>query len=508
MSELIELDAGTCFFCYIKLHLWRKKMKTIHNFTAVALACGFTFTSTMLFAQPFKPTIPEPFQNNLPSIQQLFAAPARSVLGTINPVKILQSYEGIDFLGSNCGCLPPDTNAAVGNNFVVETVNAQIRVFNKTSGMILLNKSLATLFGAPSDGDPYVVYDDTANRWYISAFDSSAAGLFLAVSVDGNPLHGFRTLHLTDVGGFPDYQKLGFNKDAIFISYNDFGSGGAAATIASIDKAAALSGTLTYFVSHPKFQFRAMPPAQMHGDGDNKDSSANDLSMKKGGVEWFVSTDGSDSGGNTIRITKLVNYLSDSPSFIYTSLPVKTYQYASKADQPSGDVTVFPNTTTTQVHYRNGHLITAMASSTEKDGFVYPKGLYYQIDVSDSKPKLRKQGVIDPGTGVAIQMPSVDEDKDGNLGLSWMESSNNEYLSMWVGTIDTEGKLSSSVAASGGGFFPYNARIGDYSTTVIDPSNGTTFWSANEYIGADGQRDIWRTHIASFKASKKNEKDK
>ena len=89
-------------------------------------------------------------------------------------------------------------------------------------------------------------------------------------------IDGFQpTYHLTGVGGFPDYEKPGFNEDAIFISYNDFGSNGGDAAIASIDKAAALSGTLTYFVSHPKSQFRAMPPAQMHGD-------------EAGGVEWFV----------------------------------------------------------------------------------------------------------------------------------------------------------------------------------------------------------------------------
>jgi hypothetical protein len=34
----------------------------------------------------------------------------------------------------------------------------------------------------------------------------------------------------------------------------------------------------------------------MHGD-------------EKGGVEWFVSTDGTDAGGNTIRVTEMTNYL-------------------------------------------------------------------------------------------------------------------------------------------------------------------------------------------------------
>ena len=416
--------------------------------------------------------------------------PVHPQSATKGGVQISLSYDGIDFIGSindGIGYIPPDTNAAVSNSFVVETVNVWLRVFDKNTGIVLLNEPLATLFQAFSGGDPYVVYDDIADRWYISAFDSTASGLFLAVSVDGNPLHGFQTFHLTNVGGFPDYAKPGFNKDAIFISYNDFGSNGADAAIASIDKAAALSGTLTYFVSHPKPQFKAMPPAQMHGD-------------KKGGIEWFVSTDGTDAGGNTIRVTKMTNYLSNTPNFTYTSLPVTQYQSAQQADQPGGNITVFPNTTTTQVHYRLGRLVTAMASATASDGFVYPKGLYYQINVNGGTPKLLKQGVIDPGLGVAVQMPSVVEDKQGNLGVTWMESSNSEYLSMWVGNLYTNGTLSTQPVAPGGGFFFVSSRIGDYSTAVLDPSDNRTFWVANEYIGPDGSSDIWRTHITSFSA--------
>jgi hypothetical protein len=268
----------------------------------------------------------------------------------------------------------------------------QIRVFDKVSGALLLNEPLATFFGASSGGDVYVVYDDTADRWYVSAFDSNDTGLFLAVSLDGNPLHGFLpTYHLTNVGGFPDYAKPGFNKDAIFISFNNFGPGGNdAATIAAIDKQAALSGTLTYFVSHPEFQFRAMPPAQMHGDVANRRAS----------VEWFVSTDGNDVSGTTMRVTQMTNFLSNSPNFIYTSLPVTAYRNASKADQPGGTITTFPNTTTTQVQFHNGHLVTAMASATATDGFLYPKGRIYQIDVSGGTPTLLSEQLIDSGNGV------------------------------------------------------------------------------------------------------------
>ena len=290
------------------------------NFMVVALVGGLAFTPTTLFAQQFAPTIPSPvpFQNDSPNAQELRAAPIGDVrVGDPGGVQIGQSYDGIDFRGSSCGCLPPDTNAAVGNNFVVETVNVQIRIFDKTTGVILLDEPLESFFGAFSGGDPYVVYDDIADRWYVSAFDSSDTGCsWRCRSTATRSTDSCRRTTSRMLAVSPTTRRLGFNKDAIFISYNDFGSGGAAATIASIDKAAALSGTLTYFVSHPAFQFRAMPPAQMHGD-------------TTGGVEWFVSTDGTDAGGNTIRVTKMTNYLSNSPSFTYTSLPVTPYQNAS-----------------------------------------------------------------------------------------------------------------------------------------------------------------------------------
>jgi hypothetical protein len=166
---------------------------------AVVLAGGLTFTSTTLFAQGTPmPTVPVPVAVQSSNALRTFQMPVKGAppAGAI----ILQSYDGIDFLGSNCGCLPPDTNAAVGNNFVVETVNVQIRIFDKATGGILLNEPLATFFGAPSGGDPYVIYDDRADRWYVSAFDSNDTGLFLAVSNDGNPLHGFLpTYHLTRI---------------------------------------------------------------------------------------------------------------------------------------------------------------------------------------------------------------------------------------------------------------------------------------------------------------------
>ena len=39
-----------------------------------------------------------------------------------------------------------------------------------------------------------------------------------------------------------------------------------------------------------------------------------------------------------------------------------------------------------------------------------------------------------------------------------------------------------------------DSRVGDFSATTVDPADGLTFWSANEYQGPD----FWDEHIASF----------
>jgi hypothetical protein len=86
------------------------------------------------------------------------------------------------------------------------------------------------------------------------------------------------------------------------------------------------------------------------------------------------------------------------------------------------------------------------------------------------------------------------------FGLSWMESSVVEYLSMWTGTrpaVFPRNAYYANQSAPGTGFMFANGRLGDYSSTVVDPTDGLTFWSANEYIGTD-PNDFWLTNITSY----------
>src|SRR6185369_6351403 len=90
---------------------------------------------------------------------------------------------GLNFEGLGAGLAdgtgtgdPPDTNLSVGNNQVVETINFNFAVFDKSAGNLLYGPApITTLwsgFGGPCEnlgrGDPVVVFDKAAQRWIIA----------------------------------------------------------------------------------------------------------------------------------------------------------------------------------------------------------------------------------------------------------------------------------------------------------------------------------------------------
>jgi hypothetical protein len=145
------------------------------------------------------------------------------------------SFEGMNISQGCGGCLPPDTDGAVGPNHYVQMVNTQLAVFNKTTGaMISGPTAIKQLWSSGEcsvrdDGDPIVVYDQLADRWLISQFVSSAAPNFaecIAVSTSPDPTgtyYAYEFDQSTTV--FHDYPKIGVWPDAYYMTSNEFPSG-------------------------------------------------------------------------------------------------------------------------------------------------------------------------------------------------------------------------------------------------------------------------------------------
>jgi hypothetical protein len=236
-------------------------------------------------------------------------------------------------------------------------------------------------------------------------------------------------------------------------------------------------------------------PAEMHG-------------AQPGMPEYFVQDGGSlDAISDHVNVVTMTDFLSNSPTYVVTEIQVNPYpELTTGADQPTAPGMVMTNGTQfTQADWRNGKLATAHTVFEPDDNFATSRVRWYQFDTTGPTPTLIQQGSIHPGPGVSTYQGSIAQDAAGNLGMTYMQSSAHDYVSMYVATklVGTPlGVMGNGVpAAPGLGLMPVSDYTGDYSTVEVDPTDGMTFWAANEYVGADGGTDIWRTHIASFQAT-------
>src|SRR5712692_3236230 len=130
--------------------------------------------------------------------------------------------------------VPPDTNGAVGATQFVQIVNVTVAVYSKRTGARVLGPALIhsiwTGFGGPCEagdgGDPVVLYDQLAGRWFISQlqFNSnfSANQECIAVSTTSDATGSYNRYEFDFGNQLPDYPKFGVWSDAYYSSQNMF----------------------------------------------------------------------------------------------------------------------------------------------------------------------------------------------------------------------------------------------------------------------------------------------
>ena len=149
-------------------------------------------------------------------------------------------------IGAN-GYIPPDPNIAVGKTisgfgYIVQVVNSQIAVFNKSGALVHGPVALSSLWSALGSsngcatnnaGDPIVQYDNAApgGRWVVTQLGSLSAPYSecIAVSKTGDPGGAYYLYSYSFGSNLNDYQKLGIwptaTNSAYLTSANLFASG-------------------------------------------------------------------------------------------------------------------------------------------------------------------------------------------------------------------------------------------------------------------------------------------
>jgi fibronectin type 3 domain-containing protein len=420
------------------------------------------------------------FRPQLEALEDRFA-PAVSVLGGFNGM-------------SNTGYNPPNTSVAAGPDYVAETVNSSLAIFNKATGVKVSQQKLSTLFSGFVTGDlsmfdPSVMYDDLAGRFVVEGQVCDSINhksyVDIAVSNSSDPTGGFSELHQIEVdeGGvnWSDNGKLGFNADAYVFTGNMIQFTSAATyheLVLTINKNTVLdqnnSTFAAYLVDEPSYV--SLVPARMHGS-------------VAGGPMWFVET--SPAGGNSVTVTRMGNVLSPTPTFTDFSLPVNSYIQAQRNPPQPGGTVGADDCRTLNAEWNNNQLVAAFNGGVDSDA----AAVWVQFNTSSSIPVVVQQGVIHPGAGISAYMPAVAVDAAGDLGLTYLESSVSEYVSMYVtGRLasDLPGTLEAPVRAAAG-TSTMAGRVGDWSGISLDPSSPNTFWAGNEY-----GLNFWSTWLAKF----------
>jgi hypothetical protein len=432
-------------------------------------------------------------------------------------VTIASSFKGLDTVDAGSIVEPPDTIAAASPTHVVEVVNSNIAYYDKSTGSRVFATDLGTFF-APVDSvaslfsDVYVGYDESVGRFWVSTMDIDFFNLVsyfdFAISNDSNPTHGFTEMHQIDdteisprTGEtlFTDFPRVGWNADVYVISFNMTGFMTEVpynTQILTISKASVLdqnNATLTMFQTDRPLPNSTMVPATMHGS-------------VTGDPMWFVQEKGLEQDGQYLflRIVKETNVLSSNPTFTDYYVQVDPYTITPFPNDPLGQVTSTLDTRILSVDWRGGTMVATQDVGIPSDMLVHAR--WYVLSTSGSAPSLIQQGTLNPGPTSHTYMPCAAITASGAIGMTYIQSGDTENMSMYITgrtATDFPGTMQPGVLVEAGAMNYQGTRAGDFAGLTVDPTDGTSFWAANEY--AETTSDItvpnWGTWIAHFNVS-------
>jgi len=452
--------------------------------------------------------------------------------GSHDGIEPKTSFGGI---GAN-GYIPPDVNIAVGKNdpvtgvgYIVQLVNSQFAVFDKTGKLITGPVSLSSLWSSlpggggcatNNAGDPVVQYDASAvngeGRWLVTQLGSTSGPAYsecIAVSQTNNPSGAYYLYSYSFGNNLNDYPKFGVwptaTNPAYLASYNLFANGQtpAGAALCAYDRTAMLAGAASPTSICMQISNDAgFLPADLDGATPPPDATPGyflNLETLSSLRLYRLSPDFTIPGNSTL-------------SAATPDIPVMPFSMACNGGtcvpQPNnqkldslGDRLMY------RLAYRvfsgSGgvfdHASMVVNHSVVAGSSVGVRWYELRQTAPGGALSLYQQGQFAPDSSYRW-MGSAAMDGAGNIAVGYSLSSGNIYPAIAfaartpdlpAGTMGAE-----KILQSGAGAQTTYSRWGDYTSLRIDPSDDTTFWYTNEYYSRNSRlfNYLWSTAISSF----------
>ncbi len=429
------------------------------------------------------------------------------------PFFVEPNFAGI----SDTGSYPPDPIIAVGPDHIVAAVNSRWTVYTKSGTQLrtfFADTWLADTLPALDRSDvwafdPQVAYDHFSNRWLMSWIakddDNRQAWMLVSVSAGTDPegdwcSRAFSTTldGSTSTGNWGDFDGLGFDNQAVYITTNQFSFSSddfAYAKIRILDKAR-LYGPCTSSVPWRDFWDLRDPDFPNFTSGTVRPA----ITFGTPGVQYFLGRglwDGRQY--QAVTLWSLTNPLGASPSLTSLNISVASYTAAPDAGQLGGGVALDSGDTRfLNVVYRGSSL---WAAHTVAD----PTGQFSQVSYVriDVPTRTVVEDVRLGAPNCWYFYPALAVDALSNLHLVFNRSCTTEYVGAWYAVrragarnLEPEVLLKAGetnyvrgVRTSAGA-----SRWGDYSGAAVDPSDPAKVWLFAEYASATANR--WGTWIA------------
>lgn len=422
------------------------------------------------------------------------------------------NFDGIGDAGS-----PHDPSGAIGQNHYVQAINAtDIGVFLKDGSLVetFSGNVFWENFDQSSAGDPIVLYDTEYHQWIITEFAPQSTSLLLvAISENEDPL-GVYSLYAFATPEFPDYPKYGIWDNALVVTTNEGGTG--ALHQYFIERETLMAGEEDVTIQRVEVNgnnteagFFVTTPVNWSSGPTPKESKP--VVVKLNDSAW-----GEVSEDQVEIISFDIDFANpDNTTVEELAVPVTPFDanpcsvsgdgFQCVPQKDGGGLDAIPEVIMNVPQYRNydSHESFVLSFITDVSDGENLAGIRWmemrRIEGEDWK--LYQEGTYSPD-GLDRYMSSIALDAEGNIGLAYNVSSEDEFVGVrFTGrrSDDPLGQMTFAEAEAVKGTNQINSggRFGDYAHMTLDPVDGQTFWYTTEYAGNGGSSS--KTRILSFK---------
>jgi uncharacterized repeat protein (TIGR01451 family) len=490
---------------------------------------------------PRPPGLPDPvWQRNLRNTAGL--APG------VTPPQFTTPNPNFDTLQPGDG--PPDANGAVGPNHYIAIVNFTYEIFDKKGTSLAGPTNPATLWAsAPMGdacknqrGDPYVVYDQMADRWLISFFANNPMLMgdvlqyeCVAISKGPNPVTDGWFAYTFFLGIKNDYPKFGVWPDGYYMVSQRGYDGTSSLDVWVFDRANMLNGNPATF-QHPSFPVSEHDVITLPSDLTGPLPPAGSPNFYARPYDGSLYSDGSPR----IEIFEFHTDWGNPANTTFTLVQTITPATFRSDICDGGDLDQFcvpqPNTMSTldalsiwpmsPLQYRNfgDHETLLFSHGVNVDGAGLVGVRWHELrrsPVGSGSWTLYQESTFAPAdstttttTSIHRWTSSIGIDQAGNIAMGYNVSNDGiaPHPTVFPGlrvvgrlAADPLGEMTTPEVslANGGGSItcldmmnnPTGCRWGDYSALRVDPVDGCTFWYTTEYVAASGQQ----THVGAVR---------